>query len=62
MAVRTYLARVVEAMAVWMGTKLTMENYSLFFVGMVACLISIASATPGIATFYTKYVREYCFL
>ncbi|MBA0688442.1 hypothetical protein Goari_006230 [Gossypium aridum] len=38
-----------------------MENYSLFFVGMVACLISIASATPGIATFYTKYVPSACF-
>ncbi|KAB1998504.1 hypothetical protein ERO13_D12G073801v2 [Gossypium hirsutum] len=38
-----------------------MENYSLFFVGMVACLISFASATPGIATFYTKYVPSACF-
>ncbi|MFQ6665497.1 hypothetical protein Gotur_032213 [Gossypium turneri] len=38
-----------------------MENYSLFFVGMVAYLISFASATPGIATFYTKYVPSACF-
>ncbi|KAH1073033.1 hypothetical protein J1N35_025361 [Gossypium stocksii] len=38
-----------------------MENYSLFFVGMVACLISFATATPGIATFYTKYVPSACF-
>ncbi|KAG4169250.1 hypothetical protein ERO13_A12G081099v2 [Gossypium hirsutum] len=38
-----------------------MENYSLFFVGMVACLISFALATLGIATFYTKYVPSACF-
>ncbi|MBA0804838.1 hypothetical protein Gohar_004402 [Gossypium harknessii] len=28
---------------------------------MVACLISFASATLGIATFYTKYVTSACF-
>ncbi|KAA3461428.1 Barwin-related endoglucanase [Gossypium australe] len=38
-----------------------MVNYSLFFVVMVACLISFASATPRIATFYTKYVPSACF-
>ncbi|KHG04715.1 hypothetical protein F383_29404 [Gossypium arboreum] len=38
-----------------------MENYSLFFVGMVACLISFASAALGIATFYIKYVSSACF-
>ncbi|MBA0862966.1 hypothetical protein Goshw_014926 [Gossypium schwendimanii] len=62
MAVRTYSTRAVKAMVVQMETKLTTENYSLFFVGMFACLISFASATQGIATFYTKYVSEYCFL
>ncbi|TYG89222.1 hypothetical protein ES288_A12G082500v1 [Gossypium darwinii] len=38
-----------------------MENYSLFFVVMVTCLISFTSATPGFVTFYTKYVHEYSF-
>ncbi|KAK8264247.1 hypothetical protein V6Z12_D12G096900 [Gossypium hirsutum] len=33
-----------------------MENYILIFVGMVTCLVSFASAKPGIATFYTKYI------
>ncbi|KAL1066939.1 hypothetical protein V6Z11_D12G096100 [Gossypium hirsutum] len=32
-----------------------MKNYSLFFVSMVTCLVSFASTTSGIATFYTKY-------
>ncbi|GMI99770.1 hypothetical protein like AT4G30380 [Hibiscus trionum] len=38
-----------------------MEKTSLIFVCIVACLVSIASATPGIATFYTKYVPSACF-
>ncbi|XP_012435394.1 putative EG45-like domain containing protein 1 [Gossypium raimondii] len=38
-----------------------MENYILIFVGMVACLVSFASAKPGIATFYTKYIPFACF-
>ncbi|XP_039070677.1 putative EG45-like domain containing protein 1 [Hibiscus syriacus] len=32
-----------------------MGKTSLIFVGIVACLVSIASATPGIATFYTSF-------
>ncbi|KAB2051760.1 hypothetical protein ES319_A12G076300v1 [Gossypium barbadense] len=38
-----------------------MENYSLIFVCMVAYLVSFASAKPGIATFYTKYIPSACF-
>ncbi|XVE63434.1 hypothetical protein DITRI_Ditri07aG0020300 [Diplodiscus trichospermus] len=39
-----------------------MEKTTLIFVGIVACsLVSIASSTPGIATFYTNYVPSACF-
>ncbi|KAK8504008.1 hypothetical protein V6N11_047722 [Hibiscus sabdariffa] len=33
-----------------------MEKTTLIFIGIVACLVSIASAKAGIATFYTKYL------
>ncbi|KAG4142544.1 hypothetical protein ERO13_D06G135750v2 [Gossypium hirsutum] len=33
-----------------------MEKTTLIFVGIIASLVSFASATPGIATFYTNYV------
>ncbi|KAE8714978.1 EG45-like domain containing protein [Hibiscus syriacus] len=38
-----------------------MGKTSLIFIGIVACLVSIASATPGIATFYKSYVPSACF-
>ncbi|KAK8499767.1 hypothetical protein V6N13_038837 [Hibiscus sabdariffa] len=38
-----------------------MEKTALIFVGIVACLASVASATAGIATFYTNYVPSACF-
>ncbi|MBA0626864.1 hypothetical protein Gotri_006096 [Gossypium trilobum] len=38
-----------------------MEKTTLIFVGIIASLVSFASATPGIATFYTNYVPSACF-
>ncbi|GMJ12958.1 hypothetical protein like AT4G30380 [Hibiscus trionum] len=38
-----------------------MDKITLIFVGIVACLVSIAAATPGIASFYTDYVPSTCF-
>ncbi|KAK8575214.1 hypothetical protein V6N13_033542 [Hibiscus sabdariffa] len=38
-----------------------MEKTTLIFVGILSCLVSIASAKAGIATFYTKYVPSACF-
>ncbi|KAK8504009.1 hypothetical protein V6N13_092764 [Hibiscus sabdariffa] len=38
-----------------------MEKATLIFIGIVACLVSIASAKSGIATFYTEYVPSACF-
>ncbi|KAJ4833136.1 endo-1,4-beta-glucanase [Turnera subulata] len=36
-------------------------NGVLMMAAIVACLVSIAAATPGIATFYTSYVPSACY-
>ncbi|KAJ4833137.1 endo-1,4-beta-glucanase [Turnera subulata] len=38
-----------------------MGNGVLVMAAIVACLVSIAAATPGIATFYTSYVPSACY-
>ncbi|XP_038698511.1 putative EG45-like domain containing protein 1 [Tripterygium wilfordii] len=38
-----------------------MEKATLIIVAIVATLISVASAAPGIATFYTSYVPSACY-
>ncbi|GMJ14692.1 hypothetical protein like AT4G30380 [Hibiscus trionum] len=38
-----------------------MKKTTLIFVAIVACLVSIASAKSGVATFYTKYVPSACY-
>ncbi|KAA3461430.1 Barwin-related endoglucanase [Gossypium australe] len=55
------LKRGLEIIAKLVASIINIDYKNLFFVGMVPCLISFASATLRIATFYTKYVPSACF-
>jgi hypothetical protein len=39
--------------------SILMEIRMFILVGIIASFVSAASAIPGIATFYTNYVRKY---